>query len=83
VADIAAADLQPGMRVVNPVWDTGQPEVLQVLEVSRPDADGMVVITAVDGTAVVAGDWPVEEYTAEQQALEETLIAMERSVIAP
>jgi hypothetical protein len=79
VADVAAADLQAGMLVVNPVWDLGQPEVLQVLGVSVPDTDGMVVITASGGTAMVAGDWPVEMYTAERQALEEMLIAMERS----
>ena len=52
-------DLRPGMTIE---W-CEEPWYLDVVEVSDPDADGMVTVDAVQGRFVIAGDCMFTEIT--------------------
>lgn len=70
-----AGSLRPGMCVVNPLYDgEGGPEVLDVLHVSAPDADGAVIISAVGGQVRLAADWAMEPHTRERADLVAALV---------
>ncbi|MEV0733419.1 hypothetical protein [Polymorphospora sp. NPDC050346] len=55
-----ADQIEPGTSIYHPLWCEGDPDVLDIVAVSPPDSDGMVVLHATDCDVRVAGDWPVE-----------------------
>jgi hypothetical protein len=69
---VRAMHLSAGLAVRNPLDQ--EPWVLDLVEVSRPDVELMVSLTAVQGVVRVALDWPVEIYTAAAADLEASLM---------
>ena len=69
---VRAMHLSAGLAVRNPLGQ--EPWVLDLVEVSRPDVELMVTLTAVQGVVRVALDWPVEIYTAAAADLEAGLL---------
>lgn len=81
---LPAGHLCPGTRIVDPDQADTRAPLVQVDHVSAPDAEGMVVIAGRrdDGATCrirIAGDWPVELWTAELAALCAGTIATERA----
>jgi hypothetical protein len=64
--------LKPGMTVRNPLGE--EPWILDLVDVNEPDAELMVTLTAVQGVIRVAWDTWADIYTAEDAALEASLV---------
>jgi hypothetical protein len=76
-AAVYANQVRPGDCVVNPDagWDGDDREVLDVMHISGPDADGMVMLHAPGGPPVrVAGDWGLQRYTQDLADLEAIIL---------
>jgi hypothetical protein len=74
---VYADEVTPGDCVLNPNtgWNGDDREVLDVMHVTGPDADGMVVLHAPGGPPVrIAADWGLERYTAAGADLHASLI---------
>ncbi|SFW11407.1 hypothetical protein [Amycolatopsis australiensis] len=81
---LPAAHLSPATLIVDPEQADTRARLVEVVHVSAPDAEGMVVIAGRrdDGVACrirIAADWPVELWTAELAALWAGTLATERT----
>lgn len=74
---VYADEVKPGDCVVNPdvCWRGDERGFLDVMHVTPPDGEGMVVITAPSGPPVrIAGDWGLERYTPALADLEAIIL---------
>ncbi|RJQ70580.1 hypothetical protein D5S17_29055 [Pseudonocardiaceae bacterium YIM PH 21723] len=69
---VVAGLARPGQSVVHPGGDDQAP-VLDLLQISEPDAEDLVWLHAVQATIRVSADYPLELHTAEDADLEQAL----------
>jgi hypothetical protein len=65
-------ELKRGMTIRNPLGK--EPWILDLVDVSEPDAELMVTLTAVQGVIRVAWDTWADIYTAADAALEASIV---------